>query len=106
MPNSNAMLIVSVATNSSPATQVEHEGSGGGAVKVASQLKSGSVMDILGGKSSAPPSSGLKVASELKTGSVMDILGGSQKKSGMSFMSEEYFNGVLFLLESLERCES
>ncbi len=87
-----------MATHSSPATQVDTDGGEGGALKVASQLKSGSVMDILGGKSSAPPSAGLKVASELKTGSVMDILGGSQKKSGMNFKYEGFAHSLSNIL--------
>lgn len=46
-----------------------------GAVKVASTLKKGSVMDILG---KSPANGGITVAAELKTGSVMDILGGKK----------------------------
>jgi hypothetical protein len=56
----------------------------GGGFKVASQLKSGSVMDILGGgskstQSSPLSSSSLQPAASLKQGSVMDILGDKGK---------------------------
>ena len=40
-----------------------------GSLKPATELKKGSVMDVLG-----KPSGGIQPASELKTGSVMDIL--------------------------------
>ncbi|XP_076462306.1 uncharacterized protein LOC143294737 isoform X2 [Babylonia areolata] len=48
----------------------------GGPLKVASSLKSGSVMDVLGKSPMGSTSLGVKASSDLKQGSVMDVLGG------------------------------
>ena len=64
----------------SPTSKAQDKSPIGFGLAPAAQLKTGSVMDILGKSSSSPSSSsaggfGIAVASELKTGSVMDILG-------------------------------
>ena len=75
----NGTSPVSAATTSAPE----------GPFKPATQLKSGSVMDILGGaggKSSetSATSPSVKPAGQLKQGSVMDVLGGKCKCLGES----------------------
>ena len=58
---------------------------GSGGIPVASQLKTGSVMDFLsGGSKSTSSGGGIKAASSLKSGSVMDILGGAKPSSSGS----------------------
>ena len=72
------------STTVSPVGNPGYLPSSAGGLKAASELKKGSVMDILGKSSNSLSSSGgLTPAAELKKGSVMDILG----KSGLSSSS-------------------